>query len=450
MFLFFKPPAPSTQYVAPEKLDETYTFLRWQVFLGIFVGYAGYYLVRKNFSLVMPDLIAQGYSKSDLGFALSGVSIAYGVSKFAMGMVSDKSNARVFLSLGLLLSGLTMVFMGLSPWATSSITIMFILLLLNGWFQGMGWPPSGRVMVHWFSQKERGRKMSIWNIAHNVGGGLVGPMATWAVILLGAWQSKFYFLGFVAVTIAFIAYVLVRDTPASCGLPVIEDYKKDYLELNDQEVSEKLKTSDIFLRYIWGNKLLWYIAFANIFIYLVRYGVLDWAPTYLKEVKGYSLEESGWAYFMYEYAGIPGTLLCGWMSDTLFKGKRSPATIMYMLFVLLAVVVYWKNPPGHFWIDQFALIAIGFFIYGPVMLIGVFALDLVPKNVAGTAAGFTGLFGYLGGSVFANIALGFILERWQWNGGFMVLVTACVLAILLMLPTWRQEIIHSKGLNLEK
>jgi OPA family glycerol-3-phosphate transporter-like MFS transporter len=275
-------------------------------------------------------------------------------------------------------------------------------------------------------------------------------MATWAVILLGAWQSKFYFLGFVAVTIAFIAYVLVRDTPASCGLPVIEDYKKDYLELNDQEVSEKLKTSDIFLRYIWGNKLLWYIAFANIFIYLVRYGVLDWAPTYLKEVKGYSLEESGWAYFMYEYAGIPGTLLCGWMSDTLFKGKRSPATIMYMLFVLLAVVVYWKNPPGHFWIDQFALIAIGFFIYGPVMLIGVFALDLVPKNVAGTAAGFTGLFGYLGGSVFANIALGFILERWQWNGGFMVLVTACVLAILLMLPTWRQEIIHSKGLNLEK
>ncbi len=447
MFLFFKPPAPSTQSVAPEKLDETYAFLRWQVFLGIFIGYAGYYLVRKNFSLVMPDLIAQGYSKSDLGFALSGVSIAYGVSKFAMGVVSDRSNARVFLSLGLLLSGLTMVFMGISPWATSSIPIMFVLLLLNGWFQGMGWPPSGRVMVHWFSQKERGRKMSIWNIAHNVGGGLVGPMATWAVLLFSTWQSKFYFLGFVAMAIAFIAYVLIRDTPASCGLPKIEDHKKDYVELNKKEFPETLKTRDVFLKYILGNKLLWYIAIANIFIYLVRYGVLDWAPTYLKEVKGYSLEESGWAYFMYEYAGIPGTLLCGWLSDTLFKGRRSPATIMYMLFVLLAVVIYWKNPPGHFWIDQFALVAIGFFIYGPVMLIGVFALDLVPKNVAGTAAGFTGLFGYLGGSVFANIALGFILERWQWNGGFMVLVTACVLAILLMLPTWRQEILLTKRLK---
>ena len=45
----------------------------------------------------------------------------------------------------------------------------------------MGWPPSGRVLVHWFSVSERGSKTSIWNVAHNVGGGLMAPIATWGI-----------------------------------------------------------------------------------------------------------------------------------------------------------------------------------------------------------------------------------------------------------------------------
>ena len=135
-----------------------------QVFAGIFLGYAGYYLLRKNFSMAIPDLQAQGYSKSDLGVALSAISIAYGISKFVMGTVSDRSNARVFLTLGLVLSAITMFAMGVFPFATGSIAVMFCLLFINGWFQGMGWPPCGRVVVHWFSQKERGTKMSIWNV----------------------------------------------------------------------------------------------------------------------------------------------------------------------------------------------------------------------------------------------------------------------------------------------
>ncbi len=438
MLDFLRPPTPADR-VPKDKEDATYQRLRLQVFWGIFIGYAGYYLVRKNFSLVMPDLIAQGYSKMDLGFALSGVSIAYGISKFLMGNLSDRSNSRIFISLGLLLSALTMIFMGTVSWATSSIAVMFTLLLINGWFQGMGWPPSGRVMVHWFSIKERGTKMSIWNVAHNIGGGLVGPLATLAVILFGTWQSKFYLPGFVALFVALLAYILVRDTPQSCGLPPIEEYKNDYSNEYNASQEKELTAKEIFLNYIINNKVLWYIAFANAFIYLVRYGVLDWSPTYLKEIKGYSLEQSGWAYFAYEYAGIPGTLLCGWISDKIFKGRRAPATIIYMLLVLVAVLVYWQNPPGNPLIDNLSLISIGFLIYGPVMLIGVHALDLVPKKAAGTAAGLTGLFGYLGGAVFANIAMGYIVDHWQWDGGFIVLITACVLSIIFISMTWKHE-----------
>ncbi len=442
MINLFKP-VPDKKSLPKKEVDTTYKKLRLQVFLGIFIGYAGYYLVRKNFSLAMPDLVAEGFSKGQLGLALSGVSIAYGLSKFLMGNVSDRSDARKFMAIGLLLSGITMIVMGTFPFATSSIPIMFALLLLNGWFQGMGWPPSGRVMVHWFSLKERGTKMSLWNIAHNIGGGLIGPLAILGVAWFNDWHAKFYLPGMIAVFIAFLIYFLVRDRPRAVGLPPIEVYKNDYPDTYDKtEVDKKVSAKEIFFEHVFNNKLLWFIAIANAFVYLVRYGVLDWAPTYLSEVKQFSLEETGWAYFLYEWAGIPGTILAGYVSDKWFRGKRAPVSIIYMILVLVFVVIYWKNPAGNPMIDNLSLIAIGFLIYGPVMLIGVQALDLVQKKAAGTAAGFTGLFGYLGGAVAANIAMGYIVDYFGWNGGFYLLIFACVMSIILISFSWRHENNH--------
>jgi OPA family glycerol-3-phosphate transporter-like MFS transporter len=440
MIGFLKPPRHRPQ--KPEaQVDSSYTRLRWQVYIGIFVGYAGYYLVRKNFSLAMPHLIEEGYSRTELGFALSGVAIAYGLSKFIMGSVSDRSNARTFMSLGLTMSALTMIVMGLVPAATASISVMFLLLLANGWFQGMGWPPCGRTMVHWFSSSERGTKMALWNVAHNVGGGLVGPLAILAMAIFADWHSILYFHGFIALVVALFIWLTVRDTPQSQGLPPIETYKNDYPKAYtyNNAYEKEFSARDIFLKYVLNNRLLWTIAIANAFVYLVRYGVLDWAPTYLNEVKGFSFEESGWAYAMYEWAGIPGTLLCGYLSDSVFKGRRAPVSIIYLLLTLLCVLIYWFNPPGKPGIDMAMLIGIGFLIYGPVMLIGVHALDLVPKKAAGTAAGFTGLFGYVGGAVSANIVIGALVDYAGWDAGFALIAGACVMAIVLIAMTWNSE-----------
>jgi len=381
-------PAPVIDPLPKERVDKEYKKLRLQVFLGIFIGYAGYYLVRKNFSIAMPALEQMGFDKADLGWALSAVSIAYGISKFVMGTVSDHSNARVFIPLGLIASAVIMTVMGLIPWTVSSLSIMlmFCILFVNGWVQGMGWPPCGRVMVHWFSVRERGVKMSIWNIAHNVGGALMAPLAVFGITIFGVWGGAFYFPAMVAVIIAVIAYLLVRDTPQSCGLPPIELYKpEECTQAYSAEQEKELSTKEILFGHVFNNKLLWIIAFANAFIYFVRYGVLDWAPMYLEQVKHMDLANSSWSYFAFEIAGIFGTILCGWL-------------------------------------------------YGPVMLIGVSALDLVPKKAAGTAAGFTGLFGYLlGSAVFANIGMGYIFEHFGWDGGFILLLSACAVTVVLML-----------------
>ncbi|WP_300132990.1 glycerol-3-phosphate transporter [uncultured Barnesiella sp.] len=428
-------PAPVIDPLPKEKVDKEYKKLRWQVFLGIFIGYAGYYLVRKNFSIAMPALEEMGFDKADLGWALSAVSIAYGISKFVMGTVSDHSNARVFIPLGLVASAVIMTVMGLIPWSVGSLSIlfMFCILFVNGWVQGMGWPPCGRVMVHWFSARERGVKMSIWNVAHNIGGAVMAPLAVFGITLFGNWTGAFYFPAIVAVGVAAIAYLLVRDTPQSCGLPPIELYKPDEcMQAYSAEQEKELSTREILFGHVFNNKLLWVIAFANAFIYFVRYGVLDWAPMYLEQVKHMDLANSSWSYFAFEIAGIFGTILCGWLSDKVFKGRRSPVTIIYMLLVMVAVYVYWNSASAT--VTNVAMAAIGFLIYGPVMLIGVSALDLVPKKAAGTAAGFTGLFGYLlGSAVFANIGMGYIFEHFGWDGGFFLLLGACAVTVVLML-----------------
>ena len=44
-----------------DKVDAKYKRMRLQVFLGIFIGYAGFYIVRKNFSMAIPELALLGF-----------------------------------------------------------------------------------------------------------------------------------------------------------------------------------------------------------------------------------------------------------------------------------------------------------------------------------------------------------------------------------------------------
>ena len=107
--------------------------------------------------------------------------------------------------------------------------------------------------------------------------------------------------------------------------------------------------------------------------------------------------------------------------------------------MLVFIVLYWLNL-DNLTVVIISLIGIGFFIYGPVMLIGVQALDLAPKNAAGTAAGLTGFFGYfLGTFILANTVIGWVAQSFGWSLTFVLLVIACVLAILFMGLTLKQE-----------
>ncbi len=292
--------------------------------------------------------------------------------------------------------------------------------------------------------------MSIWNCAHNVGGALVGPMAVYGALWFGHWfygaDATHYFLigtyvfpAAVSILIALIAYCLIRDTPQSCGFPSIEKFRNDYPKNYSLKQEEVLTAKEIFFKYVLNNKMLWYIAIANSFVYMVRYGCLEWAPSFLNDAQGYDIKQAGWAYFAYEFAAIPGTLVCGWISDKVFKGGRALTTIIFMAIVALFIFLYWRFSYNYA-IVTISLIAIGFFIYGPVMLIGVQALDLAPKNASGTAAGLTGFFGYFfGTAILANVLIGYVAQNAGWDWTFILLYIACAMAILFTAFTYKTE-----------
>lgn len=437
---FFRPaafadPLPETD------AKRLYPRYRFQMLASIFVGYAAFYIVRSNFSFAKPYLIdGLGLTKGQVGLIASALAASYGISKFVMGNVSDRSNPRVFMACGLMLSGLVNIFFGY----VHALWMLALLWFANGWFQGMGWGPCARIMTHWFSDRERGTKMAIWNTAHNVGGALTAPLSTLALATLPAtmaittyspWSPIFFVPGYLAIVVGVGLLIFLRDTPQSVGLPPIEEYANDYPHTGVEDRERELSAREILVGYVLNSRPLWILALANLAVYVVRYGVLNWAPTYLPEVKHYVASGSRWQSFIFEMAGIPGMLVSGWISDRFFSGRRAPISVVFMLIVTFGVLVYWLNPPGHPVIDSVSLFVIGFAIYGPVMLIGVAAIDCVPKKAAGTAAGFTGLFGYIG-TVGAELGVGAIVERWGWDAGFSLIIACTGISSALLALLW--------------
>ena len=198
---FLTPPAKKP-LMAADKIDSEYKKMRLKVFLGIYIGYAAYYLVRKNLSLAAPGMIEEGLiDKAGAGLAMSGIPIAYAVSKFIMGSISDRSDARKFLTVGLVVASLVMMAMGLLPYSAANpafnVAMLFVVMLFVGVLSGMGWPPCGRMMAYWFSNNERSFKMSLWNTSHTIGAGTLGILAIFGVGLFAdlgiaqTWRANF-------------------------------------------------------------------------------------------------------------------------------------------------------------------------------------------------------------------------------------------------------------------
>jgi len=417
--------------VAPLSIDASdvatdppavYAYWQRRILISTIVGYALYYFVRKNLSVAMPVMEEDlGIDKTQLGIFLTAHGLLYGVSKFFNGIIGDRVNARWFMTFGLVVCGVINILFGLS----SSVMAFGILWALNGWFQGIGFPPCARLMTHWFPPRRLASKMAIWNISHSLGAGVIVVLCGYLVGI--DWRLCFFVPAGIVLVGAVWLVIMLRDTPESLGLPPVEG--TEHSNANTEAITVSLR------RLVLTNPTIWLLAFANFFVYAVRYGILDWGPTFLKQARGIDLSNATWMVAAYEVAGIFGMLTGGWITDRFFAGRAARACLVYMTLCTGALLLFWLVP-NQTWVTSGALLCLaGFFIYGPQSLIGAASANLATKRAAAAGVGLTGLFGYLS-TIVSGWGIGALVEARGWDAGFFAFVLCSMIGVLIFACCW--------------
>ena len=427
--------------VAPRLADaalvaERYAAGRSQVLLASMTGYGLFYFCRKNLSVALPLMSLElGLSDAQLGILGSLLYVTYGIAKFGSGLLADRANPRTFMLAGLVLTALANLAFGLS----GSLVVFGALWAVNGVFQSTGAPASSKVLATWFGAGERGTKTAIWNISHQGGGGLVLVIAGLFAARWG-WRGAFVGPALLTLVLGLVVTRFLRDRPESEGLPPIEEHRHEEQAGDD---GEGMSFGRLFVTKVLQNRRVWMVALASSCTYIVRYGALDWGPKYLFEVRHLAIEKAGLSASLLEFIGIPGALLCGWLSDSVFRARRAPVVFASLVLLAGSIWLLFRVPADSPWLDAGALALVGFFTYGPQMLLaGVAPVDLSSRRVAAAAVGFTGLVSYFGATISSSVT-GLLKSSLGWQAAFNFWIVAALAAAALCLPLWNDSAVRA-------
>jgi MFS transporter, OPA family, sugar phosphate sensor protein UhpC len=440
--------APSLPEIEdPVRVKTLYRYWRVRVMYSMFIGYVLYYLTRKSFVYAMPGIIAELHlDKAELGIMGTIFALTYGISKFFNGVLSDQSNPRYFMSVGLILTGVCTILLG----CFSSLWAFALFWGLNGWFQGFGWPPCVKLLSHWYSRSERGSWWSSFSVSQNVGG-FLAPWIVGICLWYCGWRWAIFLPGIVCIAGGFFLMNRLVDVPRTLGLPPVEKFRNDEAAsaVAEEEEDKEVWSGKQILFSVLKNKYVWILAAAYFFVYFVRTGMSDWTLLFMMESKGYSSVQAGGIVSLFEVGGFLGMFSAGWISDRVFCAKRGPVNALFALVLLASLIGFCSTPAGYPWLDSLMMFLCGFGTFGPQMLIGVAVVEFAHKKASATASGLACWIAYLGAAL-AGYPLGKVIDAFGWQGFFVALLICCSVMVALLFPLWSASQFSKKGSLQEK
>lgn len=420
-----------------------FKYWQWRVIVCSMIGYAMFYFVRKNFSFAIPLLNEEyGISNASFGIIMTLGGLIYGVSKFVNGILADRTNARWHLVAGLSVCVLASFLFGFSDRISTFFTgavegatfikgmviVMAVLYIVNQIFQGCGFAPCNHLMVSWVPPKELATKMSIWNTSHSVGVFIVAVICGY----LTSWQLCFWVPAVIAFVGIFFIIITLRDTPRSVGLPELPKVRG---EIDDTEQKDPKVFKEFLLKRVFLNPIIWVLAITDLFVYIVRFAILDWGPSMLSDM-GLSQSLTGWTVAIFEVAGCAGMLCAGYISDKFFKSRcQRVCAIELGLVAVCLIALHFVQDAGMPILFLIILAVAGFLIYGPQALLGVTAANIATKKAASSAVGLIGFMSYLS-TIVTGIGFGALADKcggWSWifitMGGLSVVGTVLILSL---------------------
>ncbi|CAM9765017.1 unnamed protein product [Lampetra planeri] len=435
-----------------------YGYYRVTIFAAMFVGYTLYYFNRKTFSFVMPAVMQEvTLEKDDLGLITSSQALAYAISKFGSGVLSDRLSARALFALGLALVGLTNVAFAGAGSASAFAAIWFA----NGLAQGFGWPPCGKMLRKWFEPSQFGTWWAVLSTSMNLAGS-VGPLLAALLLSLGfGWRSVLSGSGAVAVVTAVAAAALLRDQPSDVGLPDI-----DVQPGKGGKGKGSGGVRDSTLGELLTSPYLWVLSGAYLVVFGVKTCLSDWGQLVLIQEKLHSPLMGSSFLSALELGGLIGSIAAGFLSDRAVAkvGLSSHGNPRHGLLIGMMggmAVSLWAfrvfiGPDSHqlaahsrsgpppaprlpvLLLNQILILALGFAFgfcsYGPIALFGVIANESAPHNLCGTSHAIVALMANVGGFL-AGLPFSTVAKHYDWSTAFWlaeVALGATTVAVALL------------------
>ena len=331
--------------------------------------------------------------------------------------------------------------------ATRNLYVMMALMLVMSIAQGMGAAACQRTIQLWWGKKWRGTVYSIWSSAHNAGAfACVAVVQLASFLFTGSIAAVFYTASVISFAIAAFVLWAGSERPAAVGLPSIAEYTGDEVKLDNGESSSAdltdLSLQQVFITYILKNPLVWAITLTSMALYLVRYGIMSWIPSYLVQSKGFSEAFAKWLVGIFELAAVPGVILMGAVSDFL-KDRRALVCLGCVLGLVVCLTTYFFSSDKT--VIVIDLLLMGTLIYAPLTLVGLMVNEVVPKFAVGSSTGFMGFFQYIFGETLATALIGILVAKYGWIASNTVLYVATGLAVLLLVYIMIHEQKLEKG-----
>ncbi len=429
-----------------------YRKLRFQSFLAGTIGYSLYYVCRTSLNVVKQPILESGaLDAAQLGLIGSALLFAYAIGKFVNGFLSDYSNIKRFMATGLAVStfaNLTVGLLGLAnglQWIGNGILFLVFAIMwgINGWSQSMGAPPAIIALSRWFPLSKRGTYYGFFSASHNIGEFL---SFLFVGLIVGAFGWQWGFIGSSLAGIIGIAIIVLflHDTPESKGLPPITTLAGEDPAPEPQPATRETALTQ---KRVIRNPWVWVLALASAFMYVSRYAVNGWGVLFLQEEKGYSLSLATQIVSINAFLGIIGTVFSGWLSDTLFQGRRVMLAFLFgvLCTIGLSLFLYGGVSPA---INILAMVLFGIAIGVLISFLGgLMAIDIVPRDATGAALGIVGMASYLGAGL-QDIISGHLIENgktiaadgmsYNFQAASAFWVGASVVSFLLVLLIWRK------------
>ncbi len=412
-------PAPLRADLNEQGQKRYHRSLALQSFVAGTLGYSLYYVCRTSLNVMKKPILDSGMlDATQLGIIGSALLFAYAIGKLVNGFIADHCNIKRFMATGLLVStlaNLTMGFIGLfgsnnefiGEAAIPSAVVFVIFAIMwgiNGWSQSMGAAPAIIALSRWFPLSRRGTFYGFFSASHNIGEWL-SFIFVGSIVAAAGWQWGFFGSALAGAIGVVIILIMMHDTPESKGLPSIEVLSGEKVEEKKQDES----VADI-QKQVLRTPAVWILALASAFMYISRYSLNSWGILFLQEEKGFSLETATFIISINALLGIVGTVLAGWMSDSLFHGDRKmPAFISgIMLSISYIIFIYGGN---EYWVNIAAMVLFGIAIGVLIAFLGgLMAVDIVPRKATGAALGVVGIASYIAAGL-QDVISGWLIDK---------------------------------------